>query len=280
MARTLILLRIVDSAVGRALDFSPSPTPCRTGALFPPRDPRHPLLCRLTSPHVPLAPNLGEMNPGGLHIQIRGTVQGVGYRPWVFQLARRMDIRGPFATTRAACPSTRSALPTLWNVSSPHCAAILLPLRACGPSRIWRFRLSGTPRSPSPGRWRARSVMSRFPLIWLRATTVCASCSIPADRRYRYPFINCTNCGPRYSIVYDSPYDRGNMYMAAFRMCEACRSEYENPEDRGFMRSRMIGGSRRSSRAIRSTSPRALRAGFILARCTKCSCAKAKTPAI
>ena len=56
----------------------------------------------------------------------------------------------------------------------------------------------------------------------------------PADRRYRYPFINCTNCGPRYTIVKGIPYDRPNTTMSVFPMCERCRTEYENPLDRRF----------------------------------------------
>ena len=56
----------------------------------------------------------------------------------------------------------------------------------------------------------------------------------PADRRYRYPFTNCTNCGPRFTIAIDIPYDRPNTTMAAFAMCPSCQAEYESPSDRRF----------------------------------------------
>jgi len=174
------------------------------------------------------------MNLGGIHIEIRGTVQGVGYRPWVFQLARRMDIRGDvrndsrgvsidaFGTSDALdrfVTALRSDTPPAARVRSVTYLAIPFVSHSA-------FAIAGT----MAGAERHVSIPADL--------ATCDDCLHemldPADRRYRYPFINCTNCGPRYSIVFDSPYDRGSTSMAPFRMCEACRDEYENAEDRRF----------------------------------------------
>jgi hydrogenase maturation protein HypF len=174
------------------------------------------------------------MNGSGIHIEIRGTVQGVGYRPWVYQLARRMDIRG------AVCNDSRG-----------------VSIDAFGGSDVLeRFVIAL--RSDTPPAARVRSVTYQsIPFVSHSAFAIAGTMagaerhvSIPADlavcddclremldpdnRRYRYPFINCTNCGPRYSIVLDAPYDRGNTTMASFRMCDACRAEYDDPDDRRF----------------------------------------------
>ena len=174
------------------------------------------------------------MTGGGLHIEIRGTVQGVGYRPWVYQLARTMDIRG-----------------IVWNDSRG------VSIDAFGPSHALD-RFVTALRSDSPPSARVRSVTyltipfvshSAFAIAGSLATAerhvsipadlaTCDDCLRelldPTDRRYRYPFTNCTNCGPRYSIVLDAPYDRCNTSMAPFRMCDACRAEYESVDDRRF----------------------------------------------
>jgi hydrogenase maturation protein HypF len=174
------------------------------------------------------------MTLGGLHIEIRGTVQGVGYRPWVFQLARRMDIRGAVRNdSRGVAIDAFGASDALERFvialrSDPPPAARVRsvtyqPIPFAGHSA---FAIAGT----MAGAERQVSIPADL--------ATCDDCLRemldPADRRYRYPFINCTNCGPRYSIVFDSPYDRCNTSMAPFRMCDACRGEYENPEDRRF----------------------------------------------
>ncbi|HEX6640394.1 MAG TPA: carbamoyltransferase HypF, partial [Thermoanaerobaculia bacterium] len=174
------------------------------------------------------------MASAGLHIEIRGTVQGVGYRPWVYQLARGLGIGG-----------------RVWNHSRG------VSIEAHGSEDALQ-RFAATLRSEGPPAARVQAVVCSDVAYRDAATfaiddsvasgerrvsipadlATCDDCLQelfdPADRRYRYPFINCTNCGPRYSIVTGSPYDRPKTSMAPFAMCDRCRREYESPADRRF----------------------------------------------
>ena len=218
------------------------------------------------------------MNLSGLHIEIRGTVQGVGYRPWVFQMARRMDIRGvvrndsrgvsidAFGTSDALdgfVAALRSDAPPAARVRSVTWLAIPFVNHSA-------FAIAGS----TAGAERHVSIPADL--------ATCDDCLRelldPADRRYRYPFINCTNCGPRYSIVFDAPYDRGNTSMASFRMCDECRNEYESAGDRRFHAQpnacpdcgpRIVAMDNRQRRIVTRDpihfAARALRAGFTVA---------------
>jgi hydrogenase maturation protein HypF len=174
------------------------------------------------------------MSLSGLHIEIRGTVQGVGYRPWVFQLAQRMDIRGVVGND--SCGVSIDAFGTAEALER-----FLSALTGQAPPAAHVRSVAPTP-IPFAGHSAfaiTDSIASTERIVSIPADlAICEDClrelGDPADRRYRYPFINCTNCGPRYSIVRDTPYDRASTSMAPFRMCERCRGEYESAGDRRF----------------------------------------------
>lgn len=168
---------------------------------------------------------------------IRGIVQGVGFRPFVYSLASRLALGGFIRNTPGgvlievegeaqALVQFQSDLltgtPPLASIEAWETTA--LPLRGDG-----RFRIE--PSDPDTGS--DDSAVRISPDV-----ATCAACLAelmdPADRRYRYPFITCATCGPRLTIVTAAPYDRERTTMAAFRMCVACRSEYDNPLDRRF----------------------------------------------
>jgi len=218
------------------------------------------------------------MNQGGLHIEICGTVQGVGYRPWVFQLAQRMDVRG------AVWNDSRGV--SIDAFGTPHVLdQFVTALRSDPPpaARVHSVTILTIPFVSHSEFAIARSIASDERHVSIPSDlATCDDClrelDDPGDRRYRYPFVNCTNCGPRYSIVRDTPYDRAKTSMAPFHMCDACRSEYESPDDRRFHAEpnacpecgpRLVV-RRSTQKGIATADPirfaaRAIRAGFIIA---------------
>ncbi len=169
-----------------------------------------------------------------VRLRVEGTVQGVGFRPHVHRLATDLGLAG-FVLNDAAgvvveVESDSAAVDRFLErlgAEAPALARIdrVLPqeLPAVG-DRGFAILLSDAAGDVSAG-------------VPADAAT-CADClrelRDPADRRYRYPFVNCTACGPRYTIVTGVPYDRARTTMAAFPMCDACRAEYEDPADRRF----------------------------------------------
>ena len=167
-------------------------------------------------------------------IEVSGIVQGVGFRPYVYRLASELKLAGTIANTAAgvtievqgandavASFVTRlpQELPPLARVTAVEVCD--LPCNGDHALRILPSRVGEEHRALiSPD------------------VAVCADCLRelfdPADRRYHYPFINCTNCGPRFTIVRDIPYDRARTSMASFRMCPACQREYDDPRNRRF----------------------------------------------
>ena len=165
-------------------------------------------------------------------IQVRGTVQGVGFRPFVFNLASRLRIAGFVRNNESGVEieaegaavdeflaALRNEAPVLARIAEIE-TSDLETLNEDG----FDIRESGQPTG-------------EFGLVPPDIAT-CAECfrdtTTPGDRRYLYPFTNCTNCGPRYTIIQDIPYDRPATTMSAFRMCADCAAEYHNPHDRRF----------------------------------------------
>ncbi|SMC21232.1 Hydrogenase maturation protein, carbamoyltransferase HypF [Desulfacinum hydrothermale DSM 13146] len=169
-----------------------------------------------------------------IRIQVDGIVQGVGFRPTVYQLARSLDLVGwvrndsEGVEIEVAGPSDRV-----------QAFVSRLPQEAPPLAKIVRLEVKERPWEPGDGFHIQASERtgSRTTLI-SPDVSICEDCRRelldPSDRRFRYPFINCTNCGPRYTIIRDVPYDRDNTTMDCFPMCAACRAEYEDPRNRRF----------------------------------------------
>ncbi len=167
-------------------------------------------------------------------IAVHGVVQGVGFRPFVHSLASRLELSG-FVKNRAG-----SVLIEVEG-DAPALDHFLTELATKPPplARIDHLTWERRPlQGDRPFRIQPSEVDSPGPIFVSADVATCADCLAelfdPADRRYRYPFLNCTNCGPRLTIVTGAPYDRQRTTMAGFTLCAACRAEYEDPADRRF----------------------------------------------
>ena len=183
-----------------------------------------------------------ETQPGeGLHegllrraIAVRGVVQGVGFRPFVYRLALEeglagfigndtdgvtIEIEGPATRVESFAERLRSEAPPLSRIDA-------VEVREVAAMAETGFRIV------------ASEVLGRVSTGIPADAATCADCLRelldPADRRYGYPFLNCTNCGPRFTITRQIPYDRPQTSMARFTMCAACQGEYDDPLDRRF----------------------------------------------
>jgi hydrogenase maturation protein HypF len=165
---------------------------------------------------------------------VQGTVQGVGFRPFVYRIAHeeglagyvRNDEHGVLLEVQGAGSAVQRFLARLTADAPPLAAVDRVVCEAVAPSDRQGFQILASQRSGSAD------------VLITPDTATCADCLAelrdPDDRRHRYPFINCTNCGPRLTIVRGVPYDRPLTTMSGFEMCEACQREYENPLDRRF----------------------------------------------
>jgi hydrogenase maturation protein HypF len=170
----------------------------------------------------------------GLAIRVRGIVQGVGFRPTVWRLARDLRIRG------AVWNDADGVLIHAWGLP-PALDEFVRRIESEPPplARIDAIESSTLDADPVPDDFAiVASRQGRAATDVAPDGATCPACLAetldPANRRYRYPFTNCTHCGPRLSIVRSIPYDRVHTSMAAFEMCPACRAEYHDPADRRF----------------------------------------------
>jgi hydrogenase maturation protein HypF len=170
----------------------------------------------------------------GANIHVNGIVQGVGFRPFVYGLAARLGLNGWVRNTSAGVDiqvegteavidsfvsALKSELPPLARIDS-------IDVASAEPDGLIGFEIV-----------ESEAVIGAFQPI-SPDVSICPDClrelQDPSNRRFRYPFINCTNCGPRFTIITDIPYDRPNTTMAPFTMCPDCAAEYANPLDRRF----------------------------------------------
>jgi hydrogenase maturation protein HypF len=170
-------------------------------------------------------------------VRVVGTVQGVGFRPFVYRLAGELglsgwvlnDAHGVLLEVEGRGAAVEEFIARLDGAEAPPLAVI----EGVARERVGSCGEIGFSIQASVG-----GVAGSVDAPVTVDTAPCSDCLRelfdPADRRYRYPFINCTNCGPRFTIVRGVPYDRPLTTMASFAMCRECRAEYEDPADRRF----------------------------------------------
>lgn len=168
------------------------------------------------------------------HIHINGIVQGVGFRPFIYNLALEHNLAGWVCNSASGVDievTGEADNVTGFTAAIPQQAP---PLAQIDSIDNWSIKEQFSASFKIiPSQNQATDFIPVSPDV-----AICDDCRqelfTPADRRYRYPFINCTNCGPRFTIIKEIPYDRPKTTMAEFELCPDCRAEYENPHDRRF----------------------------------------------
>jgi hydrogenase maturation protein HypF len=207
-------------------------------------------------------------------LRVRGTVQGVGFRPFVYRTAVELGLRGAVwnepdgvvVDAEGSAEALEALARRIRDSPPPRAVVEALHVAAADPAGQGAFAIRESAGQDASS--------ARVPAD----LACCAAClrelGDPRDRRHRYPFINCTDCGPRYSIAVDVPYDRARTTMAAFTMCAACGAEYHDPRSRRFHAQpnacpecgprAWIHGGERGDAAVAAAAA-ALRAGAIVA---------------
>ena len=167
-------------------------------------------------------------------ISARGVVQGVGFRPFVYQIASKYNLKGWVCNTsedvkievQGESKDLKRFLSELQNNAPPQARIESISVTYHPPAEYTSFEIR-----------RSIAEEGKYQPVSPDIAT-CQACLSeifsPEDRRYHYPFTNCTNCGPRFTIIEDMPYDRPKTTMRSFIMCPDCQAEYDNPLDRRF----------------------------------------------
>ncbi len=166
-----------------------------------------------------------------LHIRVKGVVQGVGFRPFVYNLAKSLNLNGYVTNTSKGVTieiegeKVNEFLNRLRNEPPPLAKIYSIDTEELPPNNYQSFDI-------------IESIDDAGFTHVSEDVSICNDCLrelfTPSDRRYLYPFINCTNCGPRYTITLKVPYDRANTTMSVFNMCADCLKEYKDPSNRRF----------------------------------------------
>ena len=170
-----------------------------------------------------------------VHIIIKGAVQGVGYRPFVYRIAQAHGIRGWVRNDGLGVMIEAVASKEGLNTFVRSVTTTRPPL-----AKVQSMEVKDGPYKDPPESFAV--VQSergeRIDVDITRDSAVCEACLVemrdPANRRFGHPFVNCTDCGPRYTIIKTLPYDRPGTTMADFPMCPDCAKEYASPGDRRF----------------------------------------------
>jgi hydrogenase maturation protein HypF len=192
-------------------------------------------MARVATPRAE-GPHAAAVPPSRRRVAVRvhGTVQGVGFRPYVYRLAAELELGGFILNDERGVLLEAEGEPARVEAFLRRLPAEAPPLASV--ERLERSEI--TPRGEAEFEIRESERAGEPEALVSSDTATCAECLAelfdPADRRHRYPFTNCTNCGPRFTIVRDVPYDRPLTTMAGFQMCDLCRAEYEDPLDRRF----------------------------------------------
>lgn len=169
-----------------------------------------------------------------ISFQLRGIVQGVGFRPWIYRLANQLQLRGFVRNTSQGAAieiegtqeDVDEFVRKIHSQPPSHCVITQWRQTDILPRGFKKFEIIASQDD------------RRHDALVLPDIAACGDCIKEIfdqkDRRYLYPFTNCTHCGPRYSIIEDLPYDRSNTSMKKFVMCKKCREEYDDPSDRRF----------------------------------------------